>query len=163
MLLADANVLLDLALVDGLSLVIKLEPLEILDVVLQEVVIDPRLPDLPSQLKSLGVRVVTTQDHWLTDMELYRSKAMSIQDGLCLFYAKTTGATLLTGDKPLRQQCSQYQVSVHGHLWVVAELFSREFVSATKLCRWLDFWVEDGSRLPKLELETLQVKLGCRN
>lgn len=59
-LLADANVLIDLWHVGGLNALSGIAPTEVLDLVLQECE-DPRQPGLPEQLNAAGVRVVATE------------------------------------------------------------------------------------------------------
>lgn len=161
MLLADANVIIDFALVQGVHALTMLEPLEILDVIVQEAAVDERLPDLQKTLQNAGVRVIAVEHDWSEQMQRLRTGRLSAPDGWCLYYAKTFKRTLLTADKPLRLQCDEHRVLVHGHLWVVEQLFSQRLATAPQLCQWLEFWVQDGSRFPKQELEQLRQRLGC--
>lgn len=59
-LLADANVLIDLWHVKGLHVLTKIAPTEVLDVVLVEVD-ELRHPGLLTQIDDAGIRVITTE------------------------------------------------------------------------------------------------------
>ncbi len=159
-LLSDANVLIDLGYVDGLSLLVQLAPTEVLDVVLLECEHE-RQPELIRNIKEAGVSVVTTQTGWVRQAHAYRAVELSIQDRLNLLYAKTHGRVLLAGDKPLRERCVAESVEVHGSLWLVEQAFTRSLVPAPDLCRWLKVWPSIGRRLPASEIRRLSTLLGC--
>lgn len=159
-LLSDANVLIDLGYVGGLSLLAGLAPTEVLDVVLLECEHE-RQPGLVAAVRSSGVTVVPTQASWLTAARAYRSAELSSQDRLNLYYAKTYGRVLLAGDKPLRDRCGLEGIEVHGSLWLVERAFSRSLMSAGELCRWLEVWPSLGRRLPAADLRRLADLLRC--
>lgn len=159
-LLSDANVLIDLGYVDGLSLLTQLAPTEVLDVVLLECEHE-RQPALMATIQEVGVTVIPTQASWVGAARAYRSLDLSVQDRLNLFYAKTYGRVLLAGDKPLRDRCQTEGVEVHGSLWLVEQALRKSLVSAEDLCRWLEVWPTLGRRLPLPELQRLAKLLGC--
>ena len=160
-LLSDANVLIDLGYVNGLSLLTQLSPTEVLDVVLLECEHD-RQPALVSTIQEAGVTVIPTQASWVGAARTYRSMELSVQDRLNLHYAKTYGRVLLAGDKPLRERCGIEGVEVHGSLWLVEQAFRQSLVEANELCRWLEVWPTLGRRLPPSEIQQLTKLLGCR-
>ena len=161
MLLADANVLLDFALVKAISALASLESLEVLDVIVQETEVDERLPDLREMLDLAKVKIVQTEVDWLVQYRPFKTQQLSTPDALCLYYAKMQGRVLLTADKTLRHQSGLHGVTVHGHLWILEALFQQQLQTAQALCQWIDFWLLDGSRFPKTELENLRKQLGC--
>lgn len=159
-LLSDANVLIDLGYVGGLSLLIQLAPTEVLDVVLLECEHE-RQPELTQHIEEAGISVVTTQASWVRQAHSYKAVELSIQDRLNLLYAKTYGRVLLAGDKPLRERCETESVEVHGSLWLVEQAFTRSLVPAHDLCRWLEVWPSIGRRLPASEIRRLSKLLRC--
>lgn len=161
-LLSDANVLIDLGYVNGLSLLPRLSPTEVLDVVLLECDHD-RQPTLVSSIQEAGVTVIPTQASWVGAALTYRSLELSVQDRSNLYYAKTYGRVLLAGNKPLRERCGIEGVEVHGSLWLIEQAFRQSLVEANELCRWLEVWPALGRRLPLLEVQQLTKLLGCKS
>ena len=159
-LLSDANVLIDLGYVDGLGLLARLAPTEVLDVVLLECE-HARQPELVSEVRAAGVSVVSTQASWVGAARRYKSAGLSLQDRLNLTYAKTYRRVLLAGDKPLREQCEAEGVEVHGSLWLVERACEDALVAEAELCRWLRVWPTLGRRLPAPEVRRLTGMLGC--
>lgn len=159
-LLSDANVLIDLGHVGGLSLLARLAPTEVLDVVLLECE-HASQPGLIDVVRSAGVREVATQTAWVRTARAYRSDALSLQDRLNLVYARDNGRVLLGGDRPLRERCVAEGVEVHGSLWLVERAFALELVSPSELCRWLQVWPTLDRRLPIADLKRLNIELGC--
>lgn len=159
-LLSDANVLIDLGYVGGVSILPRIAPSEVLDVVLQECEHESQ-PDLVAEVRNAGVVVVETDIEWLGPARAFRTPALSAEDTLNLYYAKTHGRVLLAGDRPLRESCQREGIEVRGSIWLVEEAFSRGLVPAEELCRWLREWPRLGRRLPKNELLRLAGLLGC--
>lgn len=161
-LLSDANILIDLGYVGGLTLLTQLAPTEVLDVVLLECEHE-RQPDLVSAVRASGVTVIPTQTSWVNAARAYRSAELSSQDRLNLYYAKTYSRMLLAGDKPLRDRCGSEGVEVHGSLWLIEKAFSRSLVSTHELCRWLETWPSLGRRFPVAEIRRLSTLLQCHS
>ncbi len=159
-LLSDANVLIDLGYVDGLSLLTRLAPTEVLDVVLLECEHEQQ-PGLVTAIRNSGVKVIETKAAWVAAARTYRAIELSVQDRLNLYYAKAYGRILLAGDRPLRSRCIAEGVEVHGSLWLVEQALINSFVTAAELCHWLDVWPTLGRRLPETELRRLAKRLGC--
>jgi len=159
-LLSDANVLIDLGYVGGLSILPRISATEVLDVVLQECEHESQ-PGLIDEVRNSGIVVVTSDLTWLEPARAFRTPALSAEDTLNLYYAKTHGRILLAGDKPLRESCQREGIDVRGSIWLVEEAFSRGLLPATELCRWLHVWPSLGRRFPKIELQRLAELLGC--
>jgi hypothetical protein len=98
-LLSDANVLIDLGYVSGLWVLAQLGQVEVLDVVLEECK-HPRQPTLVDDIYQAGIQVVTVPHEWPALARPYQTKALSFQDVLCLYYAKTFQRSLLTNENP---------------------------------------------------------------
>lgn len=159
-LLSDANVLIDLGHVGGLGVLQRISETEVLDLVLLECEHESQ-PDLVKEVLASGVKVVTTERAWLTEAGIYHNGPLSIQDALCLYYAKKFGRALLAGDRPLRERCLQEGVEIRGTIWIVEEAFNQGLVPAVELCRWLKAWPWLNRRLPKGELRRLEKLMGC--
>jgi predicted nucleic acid-binding protein len=160
MLLSDANVLIDLGYVNGLQILTQLGQVEVLDVVLEECK-HPRQPTLVDDIYQAGIQVVTVQREWTALARPYQTRALSFQDGLCLYYAKTFQRSLLTNENPLRQCCQQQQVLVHGTLWIVRSAYNQGLSPSASLCEWLTILSERNRRLPKKEVAALRRLMGC--
>src|SRR6266498_3990649 len=98
MLLADANILIDLDRVNAVAALPLLAPTEVLDVVLAEVD-NPYQPTVATTLRSAGATIVTTELAWVSASVALRSPGLSTVDALGLYYAKTFGRVLLAGDR----------------------------------------------------------------
>jgi predicted nucleic acid-binding protein len=167
-LLSDANVLIDLGYVDGLSVLTQLGTVEVLDVVFDECC-HPRQPELPEAIlrwrgsanTAAGIQTVTVTQKWALLARSYQTGPLSFQDALCLYYAKTYQRVLLTNEKPLRRSCQEQQVPVHGTLWIIQSVYERQLLDAASLCEWLSILRHHNRRLPKAEVSTLQQLIGC--
>lgn len=156
--MSDANILLDLAPVNGLEYLVQLGTLEVLDVILAEVKSDPRVPNLAE----LGIRIVPVEPAWLLPTQALKQGGLSLQDAFCLHYATTGNHILLSNDKPLRKACNTAKVEVHGSLWIVLELHRQNLCQKDLLCDWLDQWATVlKARLPTQELILVRQTLGC--
>jgi len=152
-LLADANILFDFGWVeDGLRHLASLGPLEVLENVRDEI----EEPDILQGLLALGVTFVPLQDEWEEDLREAKRGGLSLPDATCLVYARRAGRTVLTSERRLRQRCQKEGVEVHGSLWVVAQLHGQRRCPPDLLRRWLEVWIEDGARLPPVELAALR-------
>jgi predicted nucleic acid-binding protein len=159
-LLSDANVLIDLGYVDGLSVLTQLGTVEVLDVVFDECC-HPRQPNLPEAIAAAGIQTVIVTQEWAFLAHSYQKGPLSFQDALCLYYAKTYQRLLLTNEKPLRKFCQEQQIPVHGTLWIIQSVYERQLLDATILCEWLTILDRHNRRLPKAEVVVLGRRLGC--
>lgn len=163
-LLSDANVLIDLGHVGGLSLLTQLGRTEVLATVLLECD-HTRQPDLVEQIKAAGIVVIDPSRGLLESADAYVDiyEELSLQDRQCLVYARDEQRTLLTGDQFLRRAAHNEQVSCHGTIWLVEEAHRQNLVLPDELCRWLTEWPLQRRRLPRAELRRLNTLLGCRS
>lgn len=162
-LLADANMLIDLGNVGGLKLLPQIEETEVLDLVLQECE-DDRNPKLIQEIQECGISTVEAKTTWTQDIlniQAESNNSLSFPDSANIHYAQTNQRLLITGDKPLRNMCAKKQVNFHGSIWLVEQAFKNEYIAIEELCRWLDVWPRTGSRLPIKELTRLKAELNC--
>lgn len=75
----------------------------------------------------------------------------SPNDLAALALAKSRGATLLTGDAPLREAAATEGVTVHGVLWLLDMLVAKAAITPEIAAAALDAILADGSRLPDHE------------
>lgn len=159
-LLADANVLIDLGHVDGLNVLCHLGQVEVLDVVLQECE-HPAQPSLVDTILEVGIQEIQTERAWVALAQIYRTGNLSLQDVLNLYYAKEFDRCLLTNEKLLREQCQQKDVAVHGTLWVIKESARKQLRLNVQLCNWLKVLPTLDRRLPSREINQLRKELNC--
>jgi hypothetical protein len=159
-LLSDANVLMDLGHVRGLSALTQLTAVEVLDVVLTECHHHSQ-PGLVEEIRAAGVKEIKSQLSWLSSIAPDISRRLSLQDRLNFYYAQTFSRTLLTNERQLRLTCQAQGVGVHGTLWVIAEVHARQICPAESLCEWLDILSDLDRRLPMQEIAILKETLNC--
>lgn len=160
-LLSDANVLMDLGHVRGLTYLTQLAPIEVLDVVLHECHHHSQ-PGLVDEVRAAGIKEIKAQDSWLTDIPPAVSVRLSFQDRLNFSYARSFSRTLLTNERQLRLTCQHHGVDVHGTLWIIEQLHVRQIQPAESLCDWLDVLSVLDRRLPAGKIAILRRTLGCK-
>jgi hypothetical protein len=159
-LVTDANILITLFDVNGVSVLPGIAPTEVLDVVLGECEHDSQ-PGLRDAVAAAGIGIVPTDLSWAGPARLFMDGRLSFPDALCLHYAKQQGRALLSGDKPLRNRCDAEGGACRGAIWIVEEAHARGLMSPDELCRWIRTWTLMERRLPVAELERLRRDLGC--
>jgi predicted nucleic acid-binding protein len=159
-LIADASILIDLAVVGRVNVLPAIARTEVLDVVLEECD-HPSQPTLRNDIVESGITVVESAVSWVGAAQPFRKPALSMPDALNLFYAHTRSRVLMAGDRALRQAAQEVKVEVHGTIWLVEQLASRGLVDSIELCAWLHQWPSSGRRLPARELGRLRRELGC--
>ena len=83
----------------------------------------------------------------------------SINDLFALVLARSTKATLLTGDRALRQVAESEGIDVHGTLWLLDQLVRLAIITAGQAADGLEQMMARGSRLPDRECR-LRVERG---
>ena len=159
-LVTDANILITLFDVNGVSVLPMIAPTEVLDVVLDECEHESQ-PGLKEAIVVAGIGVVSTELAWAAPARLLMNGQLSFPDALSLYYAKRYGRVLLSGDRPLRNRCVAEGVDYRGAIWVVQEAYARELLPPHELCRWIKTWPLMDRRLPADELEKLRQILNC--
>lgn len=159
-LVTDANILITLFDVNGVSVLPEIAPTEVLDVVLGECEHNSQ-PGLREAVIHAGINIVTSDMTWATQARKFMNGKLSFPDALCLYYAKNQGRILLSGDRPLRNRCEEEGVEYRGVIWVVQEIYDRRLLPPDELCRWIKTWPLMERRLPKSELNRLEGVLNC--
>ena len=75
-------------------------------------------------------------------------RRVSTNDLFALVLAEDSAATLLTGDRHLREIAKSREVPVHGTLWVLDQLVELELLNPARAASALRAMVATGSRLP---------------
>lgn len=78
---------------------------------------------------------------------------IALNDLFALVLAASTGGTLLTGDNRLRTLATKHNVQVHGILWVLDDMISKNKLKPVEAHRALTKMLENGSRLPFGEIQ----------
>ncbi len=147
----DANIWIDLDHGDLLDEAFRL-PFEwtIPDLVFAEV----KSPD-QALLTSLGLVVRP-----LSGSELNRIIALNANypapspaDLAVLVAASVDGATVITGDGPVRSAAKQEGLSVHGLLWILDQMVADAVVTASRAAAGLTAIIKKGAYLPPAEVE----------
>lgn len=160
-LLADANILIDMEHVDAIDILAKIAPCDVLDVVLEECDHESQ-PDIVNNILNSGITVVETTQLLAQNAALRRTGKISTVDMMHICYAEQHGHIVLAGDRPLRERCAEEGVCVRGSFWIVEEAYRLALVEREELCRWLRVWPMVGRRLPATEINRLRQELGCR-
>lgn len=158
--MTDANILITLFDVNGVSVLAQIAPTEVLDVVLGECEHDSQ-PGLREAVEAAGIDIVPSDTTWVSPARQMMDGKLSLPDALCLFYAKSQGKVLLSGDRPLRNRCEVEGIEYRGAIWVVREVYNRRLLSPEELCRWIKIWPLMERRLPRDELDRLKRELNC--
>lgn len=156
--IADANVLIDLGLVNGLGVLTQLAQVEVLDVVFNECTAPAQLQDL---IISVGIQKIEVTIDWLLSSRQYQQGELSSPDALCLYYAKTFERGLITNDKPLRKASQQQGIEIHGTLWIIRQAYEQKILSSNELCKWISTLVKLDRRMPAQEVGKLRDLMGC--
>lgn len=75
-------------------------------------------------------------------------RALSVCDLAAFLIARRERATLLTGDKDLRQLAEDHCVAVHGILWILDEMVAREVLTPQQAAESLKTMLIKGTWLP---------------
>ncbi len=156
--IADANVLIDLGLVNGLGVLTQLAQVEVLDVVFNECTSQSQIQDL---ILSAGIQKIEVTIDWLLSSQQYQKGPLSSQDALCLYYAKEFNRVLITNDKPLRTLSQKEGIEIRGTLWIIRQAYEQNILSSIELCGWISTLIHNGSRLPPVEVGKLRDLMGC--
>ena len=157
-LISDANVLIDLGLVNGLTIFTQLAKVEVLDVIFDECTAPSQLQN---QIISAGIQKIEVTHDWLRSLIAYHQGSLSFQDALCLYYAKNFNRVLITNDKPLRTLSQQQGIKIHGTLWIIHQAYEQKLLSSNELCAWISTLIQQGSRMPPQEVAKLRALMDC--
>jgi predicted nucleic acid-binding protein len=81
--------------------------------------------------------------------------SLGLVDAQVLWLAAKEKGILLTGDLPLRQEAERRKVSVHGLLWILAQMIGAGKLEPPAAAKALRIMMAKGARLPASECERL--------
>jgi predicted nucleic acid-binding protein len=85
---------------------------------------------------------------------------VSVNDCLALALAQAEECPLLTGDAKLKQLAISMGVTVYGTLWLVEQMLIGKHISVQNAKIAYQKMIEDGSRLPEIEIKKQLKKYG---
>ena len=133
-LLADANVLIDLLSANALGLVGDLIRHDLAAVYLPRIVYDEVSAVITeSQIADLGITILPVEIALMERVAKYHDKRLSYPDRSLLLMAKDNGYTVWSNDKRLRENCDANGVRVLWEFEVLRRLVERDFMSAADL------------------------------
>ena len=133
-LLADANVLIDLLSANALGLVGDLIRHDFAAVYLPRIVYDEVSAVITeSQIADLGITILPVEIALMARVAAYHDKRLSYPDRSLLLMAKDNGYTVWSNDKRLRENCDANGVRVLWEFEVLRRLVERDFMSAADL------------------------------
>ncbi|NLM30773.1 MAG: DUF3368 domain-containing protein [Methanomicrobiales archaeon] len=106
-----------------------------------------------ADLLALGLRIQELSGDQILEMIEIRRRylALSIPDISVMLLARRMGAVLLSGDGPLRKIAEEEGVVLHGTLWILDHLVSREILSRTRAAGAVEAMQQNGCWLPGVE------------
>ena len=133
-LLADANVLIDLLNAGALGLVGALVRHDLADVYLPRIVYDEVSAVISeSQIADLGIIILPVEIRLMERVARYHDTRLSVPDRSLLLMAKDKGYTVWSNDKRLRENCNVNGVRALWEFEVLRRLVERDFMSASDL------------------------------
>ncbi len=88
--------------------------------------------------------------------EIYAEcSGLSLPDCSVLELANRENGIILSADKSLRNESERRKIEVHGVLWIVKELISREVISAKQAIEKLSIYTTINERAPQKEIKNL--------
>ena len=133
-LLADANVLIDLLSAGALGLVGELIRHDIATVHLPRIVYDEVSSVISeSQISELGITILPVEIALMERVFQYRDTRLSYPDRSLLLLAKDKGYAVWSNDKRLRENCDENGVRALWEFEVLRWLVERDFISAADL------------------------------
>ena len=133
-LLADANVLIDLLHANALGLVGDLIRYDLAAVHLPRIVYDEVSAVITeNQIADLGITILPVEIALMARVAAYHDTRLSYPDRSLLLMAKDNGYTVWSNDKRLRENCGENGVQVLWGFEVLCRLVERDFMSAADL------------------------------
>lgn len=151
LLVSDANVLIDLELVDLTKELFQLP----YHFIIPDVLFEEELKKQHSHLLDLGLELKVLESEYISEVfsliDKYRKTSRN--DLFALSLALQEKATLLTGDKALRAAAKTESVAYHGTIWLLCQMVEKDIVTLVRAEKALRKMVELGSRLPKTTIK----------
>lgn len=110
-----------------------------------------------AHLSQFGLISKTMSGDLIAEAYSFHQKYMklSVNDRLALTLAKHEGCILLTGDKALRDAAKDFNIEVHGTIWLVEQMLQKKKITVEVARIAFQSMKNSGSRLPWGEVEKL--------
>lgn len=154
LVISDTNILIDLHTADLLDYFFSL-PFEVhtTDFVLDEIERTDQKDSIHEILHGGRLIVDSIFPEQMPEMISLQVGNLSLTDCSVWFYARTTGAILLTGDGRLKKKAQEDGIQVHGILFVFDELVRLGLIQSTSAATRLETLANYNNRLPKEEVD----------
>ena len=125
LIVTDANIIIDLSAGGLLELLFRLPDVELC---VPDILYVNELAANYGQLPALGLQVVPMDGPAIAEADALgpKHRQLSANDCLAFVLARRTNATLLTGDRRLREVAERAGVQVHGTLWATEQMLTRK-------------------------------------
>ena len=106
-------------------------------------------------LQNLGLTIHSLESESILELVYLRQNhhQVSVVDLSALLLAKALRASLVTGDRRLRELALSQGLSVHGVLWILDEMVVHQAVSPSQSAEVLRRMISNGARLPAGECQ----------
>jgi predicted nucleic acid-binding protein len=156
LIISDASVLIDIECGELTSAMFSL-PYQF---VVPDTLFVEELAERHGHLSRLGLISKTMSGDLVAEAYSLHQKYIkpSVNDMLALTLAKHEGCQLLTGDKALREAAQEFNVEVHGTIWLVEQMLIGEKITVDVARVAFQQMKDDGSRLPWIKVEKILSK-----
>lgn len=153
LIISDASVLIDIECGELTSAMFSL-PFQF---TVPDILFAEGLAERHGHLSRLGLISKTMSGDLVAEAYSLHQKYIkpSVNDMLALTLAKHEGCQLLTGDKALREVAKEFNVEVHGTIWLVEQMLRGEKITVDVACVAFQQMKDAGSRLPWIEAEKI--------
>ena len=155
-IISDTNIFIDLLNIDLLDTFLKLSfEVHTTDFVINEL-IEEQAKVINSKIKEKKVMLNEANEEEYAEIleQMKERETLSIVDHSVYYYAKKLKATILTGDKTLRNYAEDKNMEARGILWVFDEIISKRQLNKTEMVKKLKSLMETNKRLPKEECKS---------
>ena len=155
-LISDANVLIDID-IGGLSEEIFQLPFRF---ALPDVLYEEELKTHHQHFLQMGLemRSLTPESIVKAHDLVTKYGRPSRNDLFALCLAIQEKATLLTGDKPLRNAAEDQKVDCHGVIWLIKQMLSQKIINSDRARQAFEKMISSGSRLPQRQINDMLSK-----
>lgn len=145
----DANILFDLIDLGLIHYLFQLEySFYTTDIVVDEFKNENQKAIIRDFISNANLLILSIEDISKIYLEKQKHPKLSVQDCSVLIAAKEQNALILTGDNHLRKTAINYQIEVHGILWIFDKLVEKSFISLKLACIKLTELLSFNNRLP---------------
>jgi predicted nucleic acid-binding protein len=151
--ITDANIFIDLIHIGLLESFFDLEfDFHTTNEVILELISDQQAMIMKIvEAKKLKIIKLTEEEHEIIENENFGTKKLSLADKTVFYVAKKINAIILSGDNLLRKVSIKKDFEVHGSLWILESLVSKQIINSKDAEQKLIQLMAYNPRLPKNE------------